>query len=248
MSKSQSHYKSFCTEIEMLGRRHGHARIFNDFLTLSLCCLHQVNLASRLKEKDEDNEAQYLETIKGYSKEELNSFGKLLGILQASVYDQPYGDLLGEYFTEHITRGHNGQYFTPDAVCELISRLQGADEKTNGKRVYDPACGSGRLLLQFAKVAPDNYFFANDLSLTCAKITALNFMLNGLRGEVACMNSLSMEFNTGWHVNTPTLGVLPIDRDQSLIWSVPPEKNPDKKQVPNPPEGTIILGDQLTLF
>lgn len=248
MTQPENHYKVFSNEVEMLSRRHGRAHIFDDFLTVSLCCLHQVNIASRLQKKDPDNEALYLETIKGYSKEELKLFAKLLGTLQMSVYDEPYSDLLGEYFTEYITRGHNGQYFTPDAVCELMSRLHGANEGMHGKGIYDPACGSGRLLLNFAKVAPDNYFYANDLSYTCAKMTALNFMLNGLRGEVACMNSLSMEFNSAWQVNTPTLGVLPIDENQSQIWRSPPDKSLDNKKVSIPLVGGIVLGDQLSLF
>ena len=177
------------------------------------------------------NTQLYLDTIKPYSRDELNQFAKLLSLVQLSVYDQPYGDLLGQYFTEHITRGANGQYFTPDSVCKVMARLQGADKGVNEKRVYDPACGSGRLLLAFAETAPNNYFFANDLSLNCAKMTSLNFMFNGLRGEVACMNTLSMEWVKGWQINTPTLGIRPIEKDQSNIWSKPPEKPQEPKQL-----------------
>jgi len=231
MSKRENYYKSFCNEMESLSKRYDSARIFNDFLTVSLCSVHQTNIASRLQEKDPDNEKLYLDTIKPYSREELNQFGKLLALLQVSIYEQPYSDLLGQYFTEYITRGHNGQYFTPDAVCELMSRMQGANEDTGGKRAYDPACGSGRLLLQFAKVAPNNYFYANDVSLTCSKMTSLNFMFNGLRGEVACMNTLSMEWVTGWQINTPTLGDRPLDKEQSSIWTKPPEKPPAPTQL-----------------
>jgi hypothetical protein len=79
-------------------------------------------------------------------------------------------------------------------------------------------------------------------------MTALNFTLNGLRGEVASMNSLSMEFNSAWQVNRPTLGVLPIDKSLSQIWSAPPVERPDEKQFSNPGIGTIVLGDQLSLF
>ncbi len=248
MSAFEKHYKSFTKEIEILSRRHGRSSIFDDFLTLSLCSLHQINLSSKLQEKDDENEVIYFETIKPYSKDELLVFGKLLGILQACVYDQPYSDLIGEYFTNHITRGQNGQYFTPDPVCEMMARFHGAGHQTTGKRVYDPACGSGRLLLNFAKFAPDNYFYANDISYTCAKMSALNFMLNGLRGEVAWMNSLSMEFNSAWKINTPTLGVLPIDKKLSEIWYDASNKEVKKPNTVHPEERTIILGDQLSLF
>lgn len=217
--------------MEMLGRRFDLARVFEDFLTLAVCTVHQVNIVSRLQDKDADNEKLYLDAIKPYSRDELNQFAKLLSLVQLSVYDQPYSDLLGQYFTEHITRGRNGQYFTPESVCELMARMQGADKGINGKRIYDPACGSGRLLLQFAKTAPNNYFFANDVSLTCSKMSSLNFMFNGLRGEVACMNTLSMEWFRGWKINTPSLGIVPIEKEQSKIWSKPPEKPQEPKQL-----------------
>lgn len=231
MPKPQDHYRAFCKVIEMLGRRYDLARVFDDFLTIAMCSVHQINIASRLQEKDPDNEKLYLDTIKSYDREELNQFAKLLSLVQLSVYDEPYSDLLGQYFTEHITRGANGQYFTPEPVCELMAMLQGVDEKVSGQRVYDPACGSGRLLLQFAKTAPNNYFYANDVSLTCNKMSSLNFMFNGLRGEVASMNSLSMEWFRGWAINTPTLGIRPIEKENSSIWSAPPPKPQKPKQL-----------------
>ena len=231
MSKLENHYHSFCKEMEMLGRRYDLARVFEDFLTIAMCSVHQVNIASRLQDKDADNEKLYLDTIKPYNRDELNQFAKLLSLVQLSVYEDHYSDLLGQYFTEHITRGRNGQYFTPEPVCELMAKINGADKNISGQRVYDPACGSGRLLLQFAKTAPNNYFYANDVSLTCGKMSSLNFMFNGLRGEVACMNTLSMEWFKGWQINTPTLGIRVIEKEQSNIWNAPPEKPQEPKQL-----------------
>lgn len=226
-----SNYKSFVSTLENLSRRYDLPRVFDDFLTASMCSVHQINIASRLKEKDPENEKLYLKTIERYDKKELEEFGKLLGIFQTNVYNDPYSDLLGKFFTENITHGHNGQYFTPDAICEAKARLVGANDKTSGKHVYDPSCGSGRLCLQFAKIAPNNYFYANDVSSTCAKMTSLNFMFNGLRGEVACMNTLSMEWYTGWKVNIPTLGIRPIEKEESMIWTKQPEQPPSSQQL-----------------
>ena len=204
---NENYYRLFEKEMDMLGRRFGVSKIFNDLLTMGMCSYHQTNIASRLKEKDAENEALYMTTIKPYSRDELNQFAKLLSYIQSSIYQVPYSDLLGQYFTEHITRGHNGQYFTPSSVSLLMAKFVAGDDTPKGKRVYDAACGSGRMLLEFAKVAPDNYFYGNDVSMTCAKMTSLNFLFNGLRGEVACMNTLSMEWIKGWQINIPTLGI-----------------------------------------
>ena len=74
-----------------------------------------------------------------------------------------------------------------------------------------------------------------------AKMTTLNFFLNGLRGEVAHMNSLSMEWFGSWQINMNDIGILPIEKEQSIIWSAPPvSKNTDN------PKSKI--SEQLTLF
>ena len=44
-----------------------------------------------------------------------------------------------------------GEFFTPSDVSELLTRL-GTVGKTKVNKVYDPACGSGSLLLKARKV------------------------------------------------------------------------------------------------
>ena len=44
-----------------------------------------------------------------------------------------------------------GEFFTPQEVSELLARITVVG-KTEVNKVYDPACGSGSLLLKFAKV------------------------------------------------------------------------------------------------
>jgi type I restriction enzyme M protein len=44
-----------------------------------------------------------------------------------------------------------GEFFTPQEVSELLARLTLVG-KNEINKVYDPACGSGSLLLKFAKI------------------------------------------------------------------------------------------------
>ena len=46
--------------------------------------------------------------------------------------------------------------------------------------------------LSFVEEHPNNFFYGADISPTCAEMSTVNFFLNGLRGEVAHMNTLSM--------------------------------------------------------
>lgn len=239
------HYKELSKSLTSLSRRYELSKVFNDLLTVSICAFHRTNIQTSLSQKDEKNEALYMETIKPYSREDLNTFAQALSILQLNVLESPYSDILGEFFMEHITKGQNGQYFTPPHICDMMAQMQCSDNEA-GKRVLDPACGSGRMLLSTAKLNHRNYFFGADSSNTCAKMATLNFFLNGLNGEVAWMNSLTMEWYGGWHINTNGLGIIPIEKERSMIWTEAPKHETAKTKFSNKAKSEIA--NQLTLF
>lgn len=75
-----------------------------------------------------------------------------LGDFQDNTIDA-FGDayefLMGMYASNAGKSG--GEYFTPQEVSELLARLT-VIGKDSVNKVYDPACGSGSLLLKFAKI------------------------------------------------------------------------------------------------
>jgi hypothetical protein len=112
-----------------------------------------------------------------------------------------FSDPLGELYQQAISSGHNGQYWTPEHLCDMIS-LMSADTLLDGQKVLDPACGSGRMLLAAGKRNRHAIFFGVDLDICCCKMALLNMLLNSLTGEIGHMNSLSNEFFTGYQVQT----------------------------------------------
>lgn len=243
----RDYFNELTKQLTHLGRRHDLSRIFNDLLTIGVCSFHKTNIQSRLKEKDESNEQLYLQTIKPYEKHEIEELGKALGTIQLNILDNPYSDILGEFFMQHISKGQNGQYFTPEPICDFMAKINLEGLKGEGNRVYDPACGSGRMLLSAAKINHRNFFYGVDSAHSCAQMTALNFFFNGLKGEVAWMNSLSNEWFGGWNINMDGLGIQPIQKDQSQIWrEVPKAKTAEfetrSNSTPSNPS------HQLTLF
>lgn len=232
-------FNDFSKIMHGMSRQHDLSKVFNDLLTVSICTFHRINIQSRLQNKDEANEALYIQTIKSYDLKQLDDFAKAIGTLQLNAAQNPYSDILGEFFMQDITKGRNGQYFTPEPICDMMAKIQINDCKDEfNKRVLDPACGSGRMLLSGAKLNPKNYFFGADNSNTCAKMATLNFFMNGLRGEIAWMNSLSMEFYGGWQINMNGIGIVPIEAEQSQIWVKPPLRK-DRNETPQ---------QQLTFF
>ena len=109
-----------------------------------------------------------------------------------------YHDPLGDIFMSRISHGDLGQFFTPESVSLLMSEILMDDKIHDGMTINDPACGTGRTLLMALKhlreskhVEPKLY--ANDLSMTCAKMTLLNFCINSVDGAVTCGDALRMD-------------------------------------------------------
>ena len=96
----------------------------------------------------------------------------------------------------------SGQFFTPPHSCGLMVLCTDTREKTTGKRINDPTCGSGRLLLAYHVRHPGNYLVAEDISRTCCLMTVCNMLVHGCIGEVIHHDSLCPEnFMDGWMVN-----------------------------------------------
>lgn len=241
----RQHFNEISKRLEQLSRTRDLSKVFNDLLVMGICSFHSVNIQSRLQEKDEANEELYFETIKPYAKDELNILAEVLGEIQLNAYHNPYSDVLGEYFMQCIGgNSKTGQYFSPEVICDFMAEITGNDEPVAGQRVHDPTCGSGRMFLSFAKKNPDNLFFGTDISQTCAHMSILNCFLNGLRAEITWANGLDpSSWFGGWHINTNGLGITPIEKEQSVIWTKPPEKL-QQTEGPN----SEISGNQLTIF
>lgn len=67
---------------------------------------------------------------------------------QIDVFGDAYEFLMTMYASNAGKSG--GEFFTPQEVSNLLARIVTVG-KTEVRKVYDPACGSGSLLLQFAK-------------------------------------------------------------------------------------------------
>lgn len=79
-----------------------------------------------------------------------------------------------------------GEFFTPQEVSELLARIA-VDGKTEVNKVYDPACGSGSLLLKFAKVlGKENVrqgFFGQEINITNYNLCRINMFLHDISFE-----------------------------------------------------------------
>jgi len=79
-----------------------------------------------------------------------------------------------------------GEFYTPQEVSELLARIA-VRGKTEVNKVYDPACGSGSLLLKFAKVlGPAKVrqgFYGQEINLTTYNLCRINMFLHDVNYE-----------------------------------------------------------------
>ena len=115
----------------------------------------------------------------------LNGVGEMkLGNYQDNTIDA-FGDayefLMGMYASKAGKSG--GEYYTPQEVSELLTRLTLVG-KTEVNKVYDPACGSGSLLLKFAKIlGKENVrqgFFGQEINITTYNLCRINMFLHDI--------------------------------------------------------------------
>lgn len=97
------------------------------------------------------------------------------------AFGDAYEYLMGMYASNAGKSG--GEYYTPQEVSELLTKITIVGKKTVNK-VYDPACGSGSLLLKFAKILGANNvglgFFGQEINITTYNLCRINMFLHDI--------------------------------------------------------------------
>lgn len=99
------------------------------------------------------------------------------------AFGDAYEYLMGMYASDAGKSG--GEYYTPQEVSELLARIamDGRDAEQI-RTVYDPACGSGSLLLKFKRVLKDGAkglrFIGQESNPTTYNLCRMNMMLHSV--------------------------------------------------------------------
>lgn len=137
------------------------------------------------------------------------------------AFGDAYEYLMGMYAGNAGKSG--GEFFTPQEVSELLTRLATLG-KTEVNKIYDPACGSGSLLLKAAKIlGKENIrkgFYGQEINLTTYNLCRINMFLHGIN------------FNR-----------FDIKNDDTLIHPMHVDDEPFEVIVSNPPYSIKWKGD-----
>lgn len=114
---------------------------------------------------------------------------KRVAELDFGTFDESHIDLFGDAYEFLISNyaanagKSGGEFFTPQQVSKLIARLAMHGQSSINK-IYDPACGSGSLLLQAKKQFDDHIiedgFFGQEINHTTYNLARMNMFLHNI--------------------------------------------------------------------
>jgi type I restriction enzyme M protein len=108
-------------------------------------------------------------------------------------------DILGDAY-EYLMRNFatesgksKGQFYTPAEVSRVLAKIIGIDKAVGGQSAYDPACGSGSLLIKVADEAPCRIaIYGQEKETTTAGLAKMNFVLhNRADGDIKADNTFA---------------------------------------------------------
>lgn len=202
--------KEFLRVFNQLTNRHRSWDVWRDFIVMYACALSNP----MDKQHYDEREALYLRTIKKYNKQEQPLFSELAAHTVMALEENPEQDFLGSIFMSlNLGNQHNGQFFTPYHVCELMAEVSMQDsvlkiEKEGHITINDPCCGAGATLIAGVHAAKkrlekagynyQNHVFvvAQDIDMTVALMCYIQLSLLGIAGYVKVGNSLTDPITT----------------------------------------------------
>lgn len=229
--------------IQKLGAVHSVWDVFSDFVELgALSIANSYKDGSELWKKREN---QYLNTISKYNADEqeilVSAFADLVMALEYAVGNDGPSDVLGEIF--HALELHNkykGQFFTPQHVCDMMSEIISGGVETAVKEkgyvsLCEPCCGSGAMILGFAKsmlkkhlnYSAQLFVEATDVDLKCVYMCYLQLSLYGIPAIVIHGNTLTVEEWTCFYTPVYIAGLwhfkcgAPVEKDKQCGASAP---------------------------
>ena len=129
----------------------------------------------------------------------LNGIGEMkLGEFKDNQIDA-FGDAYEFLMTMYASNAgkSGGEFYTPSEVSELLVRL-GTVGKTQVNKVYDPACGSGSLLLKATKIlGPEGVrigYYGQEINITTYNLCRINMFLHDVgydKFDIACDDTLT---------------------------------------------------------
>lgn len=233
---------SITKKLQQIAGRHHFSNVFDDFMQMCICSFAYGKM-----------EDKYEQVASKYLPEEIKLFAEALVdmVMEYNYHSCSAGswcDILGNVFEEtnsSFTASKNGQFFTPESICNLMANITDNGELTEYTTICDPSSGSSRNLIAHSRLHISNrvngFYIAQDLDRRCILMSVLNYVMYGMRGIVIHMNTISCEIFGGYRIYLPETGMgiqpLSINECKSYLFT-------EKEKIQLLP----LLTGQLTLL
>jgi len=178
--------------IENLFQKQGKPN-FNEILDKAFTEVNELNKDIYTIETTSGKKKPLFEPLSGYIRDdgkELDLAKRAINILAEHKFEDIY-DGGFDYFSavfEHLIKDYNkdsgkyAEYFTPLSVADIIADIVYNDTPVSNVSVYDPAAGSGTLLLSLANKIGTNKctIYSQDISQKSTQFLRINLILNRL--------------------------------------------------------------------
>ena len=206
MAKKKKEAIGFEKALQKIAYKHTISNVFDDFLQMTVCAFSIGNM-----------EEEYMKVAARYDKDELQLFSEALAEMteeyQHGVTIKGWCDVLGTTFenlNSSAQASNSGQFFTPEAVCNLMSEIT-HDDTFIPKNVCDCASGSGRNLLAHRALREahrtQTFYHSYDLDSRCVLMSVINYVMHGMKGVVIHMDALTLKIYGGYRVYLPETGL-----------------------------------------
>lgn len=208
------HRKEIVKSIINLSQRHSRHQVFRDWVEMSA-----ISIANAVdKAQFEQREARYLDIVKRYSKDEVNTICEMFALLVMEFENVMFDDVLGDIFGAlEVGNSAVGQFFTPFHISDLMARLVGFEDAIEQKgfvSVNEPTCGAGGMVIALAKTMYEQKFnyqqllhaTAQDLDLLCVCMTYVQLSLLHIPAVVILGDTLKMEQRELWYTPAHIMG------------------------------------------
>lgn len=194
------HKMAFLKLFKTIAYNKNRHEVFRDFVHMAAISLHNSVAMNR------SLEAEYMDIVKGYEKEDAVKFSHLLSHVVMALENKTC-DFLGSVFMElELGNNHNGQYFTPYDVSMLMAKMAGLPkeidylEEDDIWTVMDPACGSGSTLIAYTEmlleigVNPQRMIWVHctDIDSVASMMCYIHLSLLNIPAEVVTGDSLAL--------------------------------------------------------
>lgn len=186
--------------------------IYNDFIEMSAISIQ--NSCELVKDRKDKKEGTYLDIVKKYNKEQLNTFAKLLAGLICMLENNTFQDLLGDlYMRLNFGDKRLGQVFTPYNVAKMMAKMTYNEKviknliKEKGYfTIQEPCIGGGANVIALCDILHENrinyqrhlIIVGQDLSRIAALQAYITLSLIGCRAVIKVGNTLTEPY-TGFY-------------------------------------------------